>query len=321
MTLEDRAGACFKGLATGDAVGKQTEMLSPSGVQKWYPAGIMGFQGRPGDAIPRYVGKRYEWRIGETTDDTEQSIAVARALLREGDVRHEAIGKELLRCTKSLHPGVSLWAFVQIGDPARIATAGDGCGAAMRTAPVGVLYPPTRLDDLVRGARECSVPTHGGQRAIAAAAAVAAAISAALDERPADEVLEATLAAARRAEELRASNRPLISESIEKIYADLAGRGRLVADEIVTHYFPNTPENIVPLAMGLALVTESAEETALLAANVGGDSDSVASIGSAIAGALRPNSVNERWFDVVSLVNGYDLVEIATQLAAMRSPA
>src|SRR5258705_9428516 len=107
-----------------------------------------GFHGRPGDVIPRYMGKRYEWRIGETTDDTEQTIAVARALLREADVRHEAVGRELKQCKKSVHPGVSLWTFLQTGDPCRIASDGDGCGAAMRTAPVGVIYPSSRLEKI-----------------------------------------------------------------------------------------------------------------------------------------------------------------------------
>ena len=319
MGYEERVVGCFKGLATGDAVGKQTETLARADVQKWYPGGVTGFHGRPGDVIPRYAGKRYEWRIGETTDDTEQTIAVARALLREGDVSHEAIGKELLQCKKSLHPGVSMWAFSQIGDPARIAAEGDGCGAAMRTAPVGVICPSSRLDDVVRGACECAVPTHGGQLAICAAAAVACAVSAALEGRPTAEVLTAALKASKEAETLRPSKGSCsITRSLETIHSDLAGRKRLVAGEVARQYFPNKPENIVPLAISLALITESAEETALFAANLGGDSDSVASIGGAIAGALRPESVNERWFGVVSSINEDDLLEVAASLAAMR---
>src|SRR5215831_4389483 len=107
MRLEERAIACFQALAVGDAIGKQTETLSRAGVGQWYPGGITGFHGRPGDVIPRYAGTRYEWRIGETTDDTEQTLAVARALLKEGRATHKAIGQELLQCKKSLHPGVS----------------------------------------------------------------------------------------------------------------------------------------------------------------------------------------------------------------------
>jgi ADP-ribosylglycohydrolase len=100
-------------------------------------------------------------RRRDHTDDTEQTLAVTRALLREGRISHEAIGRELLRCRKSLHPGVALWTFAQIGDPSRIASEGDGCGAAMRAAPVGVFYPSSSLHELIRGAYECAIATHG----------------------------------------------------------------------------------------------------------------------------------------------------------------
>lgn len=315
-TFRDRVIACFKGLATGDAVGKQTEMLAHADVLKWYPTGIAGFHGKPGDVIPRYVGKRYEWRIGETTDDTEQTVAVARALLRAGESRHETIGVELLKCRKSVHPGVQMWAFQQKSDPARIASEGDGSGAAMRAAPIGVIHSADTLPALVQAAYECSIPTHGGQLAICGAAAVAAAVSAALDGRSAPEVLALALAASREAESLRPrAGAATMTDAIEKIHDGLAQCGRLTGDAVAQRYFPGKPEVIVPLAIGLAVVTESSEQTALLAANVGGDSDSVASIGGAIAGALRPQSVNQGWFDVVNSVEGCDLLAVACALA------
>jgi ADP-ribosylglycohydrolase len=316
MTFRDRVIACFKGLATGDAVGKQTEMLAHADVLKWYPTGITGFHGTPGDVIPRYVGKRYEWRIGETTDDTEQTVAVARAVVRAGGSRHERIGVELLKCRKSVHPGVQMWAFQQIGDPARIASEGDGSGAAMRAAPIGVIYAPESLPALVQAAYECSIPTHGGQLAICGAAAVAAAVSAALDGRSPPEVLAVALAASREAESLRPrAGGASMTDAIEKTYDGLTRCSLLTAHAVAERYFPDKAEVIVPLAIGLALTTESSEQTALLAANVGGDSDSVASIGGAIAGALRPQSVNQGWFDVVNSVEDCGLLAVAGRLA------
>ena len=299
---------CFQGLATGDAIGKQTETLSRAEVQRWYPAGVTGFHGRAGDVIPRYVGKRYEWRIGETTDDTEQTLAVARALVSEGRASHRAIGRELLRCRKSAHPGVSLWSLLQSGDPGHVAIEGDGCGAAMRAAPIGVLFPVSRLDELVRGAYECAIPTHGGQLAISAAAAVAGAVSAAFAGLRGDEVAAVAAQAAKGT----------MAEAIERTYSDLKRRARLVVDEVTA---PLEVRTIVPLAIGLAAITESAEETALFAANLGGDADSVASIGGAIAGALAPETVNQEWFAVVSAVNREDLLEVAGALAALHYTA
>lgn len=324
MECTQRVVACLKALASGDAIGKQTEMLSYSDVSHWYPEGISGFHGRAGDVIPRYLGNRkHEWRIGETTDDTEQTIAVARALLSTQEVSHTAVGRELLNCRKSVHPGVkSMWNFQKFGDPNRIALDGNGCGAAMRVAPVGVFYAPNRLNELIRGAYESSIPTHGGPLAICAAAAVAGAISAALEAKPAADVLDFALEAARKAEAFapvsRSNATNTIAVSIRKMHENLSAHDTLLASDLAKNYFPDKPENKVPLAINLAVLTESAEETILLAANVGGDSDSVASIGAAIAGALRPDTVKESWFDVVQATNTDDLVYIAEALAKLR---
>jgi ADP-ribosylglycohydrolase len=190
----------------------------------------------------------------------------------------------------------------------------------MRTAPIGVLYSSGRIDQLIGGAYEWAIPTHGGQMAICAAAAVAAAVSAALDGLPAVEVLSIALKACEAAEPLCPNGEsPKMADAIRETYADLAGRKHLIIDELAEHYFPNKPRNIVPLALALALVTQSAQETILLAANIGGDSDSVASIGGAVAGAIRPETVNEEWFGVVRRTNSQDLIEAATLLAALRS--
>src|SRR5204862_8068933 len=183
---------CLKGIATGDPIGKQTETLSREDVLHWYPHGIRGFEGTPGSVIPRYVGNaKREWRIGETTDDTERTVAVARAILTDRTVSHESVGRELLRCTNCVHPGLkSLWEFHQAADPARIARNHDGCGAAIRVAPVGIFYTSHRAVELLSDAREASISTHGGSLAIAAAAATAAAVSAAIDGAAPPGVLE-----------------------------------------------------------------------------------------------------------------------------------
>jgi ADP-ribosylglycohydrolase len=216
FTATDRAAACLKGVAIGDAIGKQTEMLSRESIARWYPRGVRGFEGAPGTVIPRYVGNRKrEWRIAETTDDTERTIAVARAIIGDADVSHSSVGREMLGCTKCIHPGIrSLWEFHQASDPARIATTHDGCGAAIRVAPVGIFYPSSKLPELVRGAREASIPTHGGSLALAAAAATAAAVSAAIDEASPRDVLKLAVEAATLAERQCAGDRPCYRDAI-----------------------------------------------------------------------------------------------------------
>ena len=117
-----------------------------------------------------------------------------------------------------------------------IASEGGGCGAAMRTAPIGVFYSSSRLDELIREAYECAIPTHGGQMAVCAAAAVAGAVSAALDGRPSAEVLTVAIRASKEAETLQPSGEAAtITRSIAEIYSDLVRRQHLIADELAHH--------------------------------------------------------------------------------------
>jgi ADP-ribosylglycohydrolase len=75
---------------------------------------------------------------------------------------------------------------------------------------------------------------------------------------------------------------------------------------------------IVPLALALGTVMRSAEAAILLAANIGGDSDSVASIAGAILGARYPETVNDEWYVVVERVNNHNLLSLAEDLAGLR---
>jgi ADP-ribosylglycohydrolase len=320
-SLKQRILACLKGIATGDAIGKQTEMLSRDGVLRWYPDGVRGFEGPPGTPIPRYVGNaKREWRIGETTDDTEGTIAVARAILRDGNVRHASVGRQLLECKKSVHPGVkSLWEFHQAGDPGRVTQRHDGCGAAIRVAPVGILYRSDRLQDIVAAAREASIPTHGGALAIAAAAATAAAVSAAIDGASPPQIIGVAQRAAAQAERQQSvSADATFAEALRTIHADLEQCNELHPGEVAARWFPNDPLTIVPLAVALGTVMQSAEAAILLAANIGGDSDSVASIAGAILGARCPETMNNEWYAVVEKVNEHDLVSLAEDLTGLR---
>jgi ADP-ribosylglycohydrolase len=320
-SIAERIAACFAGIAVGDAIGKQTEMLSYPDVSRWYPGGVRGFEGVAGTIIPRYAGNRkHEWRIGETTDDTERTIAVAHAVIADRAVSHVSVGREMLRCVKSVHPGVrSLWEFHQAGDPGRVAAEHDGCGAAIRVAPVGMLYRSSSLDELVNGARHASVSTHGGSLAIAAAAATAAAVSAAVDGRSSQEVFAIAERAAEDAEQRWSGSRPpAFAKAMRAVHDDLAHSTPLAAADVATRCFPDRPLTIVPLALALATIMRSAEDAILLATNVGGDSDSVASIAGGILGAMDPATVNQQWVDTVERVNGHNLGALSVELARIR---
>jgi ADP-ribosylglycohydrolase len=188
----------------------------------------------------------------------------------------------------------------------------------MRTALVSVIYPSSRLEDLTRDAYDCAAPTHGGQTTCAATA-VAGAVSAALEGRPKVEVLSVALKASKEAEAFQPTEDvSTVTRAMETIYSNLTRRKNLVVDEVAHEYFPVKTLNIVPRTISLSSITESAEETVLFAANVGGDSDTVASIAGAIDRALYPETVNNEWFEVVSAINENSLLDVANSLAPLR---
>jgi ADP-ribosylglycohydrolase len=82
---------------------------------------------------------------------------------------------------------------------------------------------------------------------------------------------------------------------------------------------PTDPLTIVPLAITLATLMQSAESAILLASNIGGDSDSVASVAGSNLGARYRGSVNEDWYRTVETVNHHRLIRFGEDLSALRS--
>lgn len=318
--IKNRILGCLKGLAVGDAIGKQTETLSFEQIKDWYPNGINGFEGEIGTIMPRYENRHYDWKFGETTDDTEQTIAVAKAIIEEGKVTHSKIGEKLMLCKKSNRPTLSLGRFQQLGDVNRVSFDGDGCGAAMRVAPIGIIYSSDKIQEIVSAVFESCIPTHGGQLAICAAASIAGAVSAAIDGKSRDEIFRIAVSASKEATKYRSSSNDIkFDEILIHMYDDLIQQNKIDINYLNENYFPKTTINIVPLSIVLALITNSAEKSTLIASNLAGDSDSVASMSSAIAGAMSPETVNNKWYENVQAINGNELIELAEKLYLLRN--
>jgi ADP-ribosylglycohydrolase len=175
------------------------------------------------------------------------------------------------------------------------------------------------LNEIVAAARQASIPTHGGPLALAAAAATAAAVSAAIDGASPLEILEIAMRAAALAERQGSGSADdTFAAAVRAIHADLRQWSELHPQEVAAKYSPKDPFTIVPLALALGTVMSSAEAAILLATNVGGDTDSVASIAGAILGARCPGTVNEGWYAVVEAVNNHDLLSLGEELTALR---
>jgi hypothetical protein len=112
--------------------------------------------------------------------------------------------------------------------------------------------------------------------------------------------------------------RRAVAPAIRAVHDDLAQRPALRASDLAARCFPNQPLAIVPLALSLATLLPSAEDAILIAANVGGDSDSVASIAGGILGAMYPSTVRRRWIEIVEQINRHHIEAISGELARLR---
>jgi hypothetical protein len=148
----------------------------------------------------------------------------------------------------------------------------------------------------------------------------AAAVSAAIDGASGPEILEfaATAAASAEARWRRGGSESPLSGAIRAVQRALASLPTLGASEVAGWCFPNQPLTIVPLALALSAIMQSADDAILVAANIGGDSDSVASIAGGILGARYPATVSSSWYEVVESVNGHDLLGLASELVSLR---
>jgi ADP-ribosylglycohydrolase len=170
-----------------------------------------------------------------------------------------------------------------------------GNGAAVRAAAVG-LANPGHLRRACRQTLVVCLPSHDTTVAISAACSVAAAVARALVARTLDEVIAAALAGARLGERLgRRHGRIVPGPSYVarlRLALEIAARARDDRDFMtqVESVVGNSllASESVPAAIALVLYADGdPTRTLRIAASMGNDTDSIATIAGAVVGALR----------------------------------
>ena len=326
----DRALGALYGLAVGDALGMPTQMLSPAEVDRRFGS-ISWFQPAPDDH-PIAAGLP----AGHITDDTEQALLIARLLIdgrghidplklanslaewerdmaRRGSL--DLLGPSTQRAISAVAAGASLEEAGRFGDTN---------GAAMRVTPVGIATPIDDLDGLLRAVVEASGVTHNTTVALAGAFAVAAAVSAGVAGASVGEALAVGSSAAQAG---RNHGSWVAGADVSaRIDAALAGVIGLAHDDMI-HFIRNVvgtsvaTQESVPAAFAVlgSRGDGRAWEACLLAASLGGDSDTIAAIVGAIAGACQGASAFPKdALDLVKAMNNLDLEPVCDELLQLR---
>ena len=311
MTDRARALAALQGLAIGDALGMPTQLMSRGEIADRFGV-IDGFRDAFDDH-PIAAGMS----AGSITDDTEQALLVARALidgsgvLTPSDIAHRlAVWEDEMRARGSLDllgpsTRAAIAAIREGADPALAGRAGTTNGAAMRIAPLGIARSVNDLAGFVDAVADACRPTHDTGLAIAGAAAVAAAVSAGLDGAGHFEATEVAVAAAELGEQ-RGHWIAGASVAARVKWAVTLDAERLVA--LVGTSLAS--QESVPAAFGrLALADGDGWQACLAAAAAGGDTDTIAAMAGAIAGATGSEWPAEAIRTVVR-VNGSELSDL-----------
>jgi ADP-ribosylglycohydrolase len=238
---------------------------------------------------------------GMVTDDTEQAVLVARAIVDGGGTVDYADFAASLRAWERM---ASARGGEQLGPSTRraldalaagrpydeVGRRGDTNGAAMRIAPVGIAAGIADLDALVDMVEGASALTHNTGLAISGAAAVAAAVSAAIEGVDGDETIEvagraADLGSSRGAYSAGARVDRRIRAAVDLAHTEKEELSFLdeVCDLIGTGV---ATQESVPAAFALAARwPDDPWRACCAAAGLGGDSDTVGAIVGALLGA------------------------------------
>lgn len=296
MSWRERALGALTGLAIGDALGMPTQLLPRAVVLAG--GGVVGFAA----AAPDHP-LAHGLPAGRVTDDTEQALLLADALIAgAGHVDAGRFARDLDQWERDARArgsadllGPSTRAAIEAvreGTPPELAGVnGTTNGAAMRIAPVGIATAVTDLDLLVDAVEEACLVTHHTSIAIAGAAAVAAVVSAGVAGLGVPAAVALGIVAARAG--ARRGRWVAGADVAARIVwcTELAGRhDPVVATERIATLIGTSlaTQESVPAAFAMLLLhPEDPWAACCAAASLGGDTDTIAAMTGAMAGALH----------------------------------
>lgn len=347
--LFESVAGCLAGVAIGDAMGLPTQFMTPEGIQSEFGR-IEDFEAPPawhpyGDSPP-----------GSVTDDTEQTLALADAVISKGgnvkpaDVADALLGwarEHDLLGTDEIGPstGMALKEIEEGKDPKKTGFSGTTDGASMRISPVSLIHPLVSEEErekLRRVVSSVCTPTHNTPIAIGGATAVATAIAEGISGNDdVDGIIRSARRSGKTAVGEAEERLPEVFEIAEekkmnlllgRVSPSLDRRIALALElvcEVENKELPGElfrvvgtgVETIEAVPASLALFKASAGDPLRVvkyAANAGGDTDTIGSIAGAIAGSYAGiDAFPDSYLDRIEEVNDLGIEGYAEALVGL----
>ncbi len=315
MDLRDKIAGALYGMALGDAMGMPAELWGRDRARKFFGGKITELIDGPDE---NDVAFNYD--KGQFTDDTGQALVlldsisttdykpdaqdIAKRMLEWAD-KENAFENNILGPTSKL----ALADFRDGKDASAITNKALSNGSAMRIAPIGCLFRPEQKAEIVDYVYGVSQATHTSDVTIAGAAMIAAGVASAIVNDDFEQVLEDIMSIEPAGYEKgcetfspRLAERVKIGIQLAKEYADDEDTfSRKIYDIIGAGV--GIIES-VPAAVAIAYYNQDPNKSALMCANLGGDTDTIGAMATAICGAFTGYSkINPQYTELLRVQN------------------
>lgn len=321
IIMRNRIGGALYGMALGDAMGMPAELWGRKRTQKFFGRPITDFMDGPAE---NDVACNYE--KGQFTDDTGQALVIIDSLdatdfvpdtadiagrMLEWADKENAFENNILGPTSKL----ALAGFRNGEDTSAITDKALSNGSAMRIPPVGCLFRPEQKNEIVEFVYQVSRATHSSDVTVAGAAMIAAGVASAIVNDDFDRVISDILGIEEAgyergcetfsprlkarceiglaiAEKFRGDDEGFLKE----LY-DVVGSGVCIIES-------------VPAAVAIASYARDPEKSCILSANLGGDTDTIGAMATAICGAFcGMEKIRKDHIDMINRQNDINLEE------------
>ncbi|WP_432492730.1 ADP-ribosylglycohydrolase family protein [Kineococcus auxinigenes] len=287
MDRQHRVMGALVGSAVGDALGAPFEFGPPGAFSARFPTAARGV------ATEMCGGGTLGWEPGEFTDDTQMALLVGQSLLERDGLDEADVFERFRRWAQAGPPDIGVQTSAVLGsglpwdtaatEHVRAGHRAAGNGSLMRTTPAAISFARAGQQASMDAARRISALTHGDPAAGEGCALFHEALRVLLEAGNADGAVAAAL--------------PLVTEEHRAKWAQVCDPGWRPQDATEAN-------GAVWPTLGSALwaLRNSAtfEEALRLVLDLGGDTDTVACVTGALAGARAGmTGVPVRWSSVV----------------------
>lgn len=316
--MRNKVEGALYGMALGDAMGMPAELWGRQRARKF-------FGGKITDLIdgPAENDVAFNYKKGQFTDDTGQALVLLDSLeatdyvpdaadiagrMLEWAEKENAFENNILGPTSK----VALANFRDGIEDTTITDKALSNGSAMRIAPIGCLFLPEQKEKIVDYVYGVSRATHTSDVTIAGAAMIAAGVSSAIVNDSFDRVIEDILAIEKPGYEKGCETfSPRLAERV-KIGLELAEKYRDDEDEFLKKVYDVVGSGVgiiesVPAAVSIAYYAQDPNRSCLMCANLGGDTDTIGAMATAICGAFTgADRIRRSYIETLNRQNDVD---------------